>query len=98
MQKLVHHDIVLSFKGPRGGFSISRAQSQLPILRIVEAIDGLGVFSECSLGLTRCSVTLPCPFHDEYVAVRDGFMHICKNNCIEQLYNKVTTGMAFLAR
>lgn len=55
LQSLVKEKIIGSLKGPSGGFFITEEQQQLPILKIVEAIDGREKFTECGLGLSKCS-------------------------------------------
>ena len=61
LQILVKQSVINSVNGPSGGFRISREQIQLPVITIVEAIDGKRVFQECGLGLSKCSSEHPCP-------------------------------------
>ena len=83
LQKLVKNNIIKSVKGPNGGFYITQKQKSQPIINIVEAIDGKDVFKQCGLGLTKCSESRPCPFHNDFKPVRELF----KNMCIEKKVN-----------
>ena len=96
LQKLVHEDIICSAKGPGGGFYITDDQRQTPVIRIVEVIDGHEVFTECGLGFHKCSERRPCPFHEDFRSVRDGFQAMCRNNTIADLDRSVIVGKAFL--
>ena len=96
LQTLVKESIINSSKGPTGGFYITDKQMALPVLRIVESIDGESLFNECGLGLSKCSATHPCPIHNEYKHVRDGFKQICIQNSVKDLCLPINNGLAFL--
>lgn len=40
MQRLVHHGLVRSVKGPTGGFSLAKPAAEISFLQAIEAIDG----------------------------------------------------------
>ena len=96
LQTLVKDDIINSAKGPTGGFYISAKQKQQPLLKVVHAIDGASIFDECGLGLSKCSATHPCPIHNDYKKVRDGFKEMCQQNTIADLCETVNDGLAYL--
>lgn len=60
LQSLAKQGLINSVKGPSGGFFINDDQQNQPISNIVETFEGIGVFKECGLGLSRCSETHPC--------------------------------------
>ncbi len=96
LQTLVKHGVVNSVKGPSGGFHISKEQLRLPVIHIVEAIDGPRTFTECGLGLSKCSATHPCPIHHEYKAARDLIGQLCRSKKIAELCEPVNNGLAYL--
>ncbi|MBW7951353.1 MAG: Rrf2 family transcriptional regulator [Chitinophagaceae bacterium] len=96
LQKLVKHSIILSSKGPLGGFYISEKQINQPIIKVVEAIDGKTIFQQCGLGLEKCSEKHPCPFHDDFKPIRDEFKKMCEEKRIKDLYKNVKEGLSFL--
>lgn len=96
LQTLVKQKVINSAKGPTGGFYISKEQLKLPIIRIVAAIDGDGVFKECGLGLSKCSSAHPCPIHDEYKVARKIIEQIFSSNKISDLCKPVNSGLAYL--
>lgn len=96
LQKMVKKGIINSAKGPTGGFYITPRQKNLPIINVVEAIDGKEVFKQCGLGLSKCSSTHPCPIHNEYKAVRDLFEKMCRDKKMSDLCEPVNNGLAYL--
>jgi Rrf2 family protein len=96
LQKLVKDEIINSAKGPNGGFFITARQLNQPIIHIVESIDGKDIFKQCGLGLTKCSDTKPCPFHDDFKQVRKMFEKICSEKKIADLQGVVQKGEAYL--
>ena len=96
LQKLVKENIINSIKGPNGGFYITSKQKKLPIISIVNIIDGVHVFDECGLGLLRCSDARPCPIHDDFKVVREKFKKMCTDKRICDLYEGVNSGLSYL--
>jgi Rrf2 family nitric oxide-sensitive transcriptional repressor len=54
MQRLVRADLVVSRRGPGGGFVLGRPAKQINLLEIFEAIDGTLGDGGCLLGHERC--------------------------------------------
>jgi len=96
LQTLVKGSIINSAKGPNGGFYITAKQMSQPIINVINAIDGKEVFDRCGLGLSKCSATHPCPMHDDYKEIRDGFKAMCKQKRISDLCETVNDGLAYL--
>jgi len=96
LQTLVKENVINSSKGPTGGFYLTTNQRSQPIINIVFAIDGNEVFNQCGLGLSKCSANHPCPIHDDYKAVRDGFERMCSDKKISDLCDPVNNGLAYL--
>lgn len=96
LQVLVKKNIICSEKGPTGGFYITKTQLKLPLISIVEAIDGKEIFKECGLGLTKCNNSKPCSIHNQYKVARDLFLDIFNNNKISDLGDSVQNGLSYL--
>ncbi len=71
LQALSEKDVLTSYKGVHGGFTLQRNPSRIFIIDIVEAIDGLGFFERCLIGFPGCGTDKPCPVHDHWGEVRD---------------------------
>ncbi|MGZ5245355.1 MAG: RrF2 family transcriptional regulator [Bacteroidia bacterium] len=93
---LSKHRVISSLKGPYGGFFIDERQIELPLIDVVNAIDGLSIFSECGMGLKQCSDIHPCPMHNAYKVIRDGMHNFFKHTTIKQLAENLKTGPSYL--
>jgi Rrf2 family protein len=69
-QKLVHAGILRSAKGRGGGFALARAQHEVTLMEIVEAIEGPQLMDACVVGFERCNDQMPCAQHDLYKPIR----------------------------
>lgn len=96
LQTLVKQKIINSSKGPSGGFYIDKEQLLKPIILIVYAIDGPGIFKECGLGLSKCSEKHPCPIHFQYKESREKIETLFKQKNVKDLSLNVNIGSAFL--
>lgn len=96
LQILTKHKIITSLKGPYGGFFCEKYQLDLPILEIVNAIDGLSVFRECVMGLHQCSDHHPCPMHFEYSETRALMLKSFQETTIGSLAEKLSGGESYL--
>lgn len=96
LQTLNRYKIVTSLKGPYGGFFCEQYQLELPVLEIVNAVDGLAVFRECVMGLHQCSDEHPCPMHFSYSKTREQMLKSFEEMKIGSLAQNITGGLAFL--
>jgi Rrf2 family protein len=70
MQILTESNIVASKKGKKGGFYLGKDPAEIRLIDIVTVLDGTAVFNSCVLGFPGCSVTTPCPMHNEWGKIR----------------------------
>lgn len=88
LQTLTNSGIVGSKKGKSGGFYLAKSPSNIKLIDIVEAIDGLDVFKSCVLGFPGCSTEKPCPVHDKWGKLRDEAYKMLSEETLEQLKEK----------
>ena len=69
LQALSRKKVLVSIKGPNGGFYIEDDRN-LYLIDIVRAVDGNELFSACAMGLKNCSDTAPCPMHEQIKPIR----------------------------
>ena len=96
MQTLVRSKIIASVKGPNGGFFIESASLKLPLISIIEAIDGTETFHSCGMGLKECNDEKPCPIHNDYGPLRDGFLKIISDKTIGEFKEDIKAGRSFV--
>ena len=70
LQELGKKKLLLSVKGPNGGFYLDATGLKKNLADVVIAINGDRLFTGCGLGLKTCSDKKPCPIHDDYIIVR----------------------------
>ena len=99
LQKLTRTEILFSQKGPNGGFyvPIERIEN-ISLLSIVLAMDGDGIFEDCTLGLRRCDDQKPCPLHFSFIQIREEMRETLEQTTLKSLAEDVSDGVTFLKR
>lgn len=96
LQMLKKHNIINSLKGPYGGFFCEKRHLKLPVINIVNAIDGPSIFEECILGLHDCSSERPCPMHERHSKTKDLLIKSFEETTIENLASGLNEGHVFI--
>ncbi len=90
MQTLVKQKILVSFKGPNGGFAYNIDPHDLTLLKVVEIFDGLDVFDTCLLGFRICQddpeLKKVCPLSQD--------VDVCVQRLRDYLESKTIGGIA----
>lgn len=98
LQNLTRHSLLSSVKGRGGGFYFSTGMADTTLFTVIKLIEGERIFEKCGFGLNQCDSEKPCPLHDDYHHVREGFLRIAKEESIKTLAAKVEDGSAVLKR
>ncbi|WP_297095758.1 Rrf2 family transcriptional regulator [uncultured Draconibacterium sp.] len=98
LQTLTRHKLVDSAKGRGGGFFFNSEQSGLTLYQVIHIMEGDTCFHKCGFGLKSCNNANPCPLHEKYKVVRDGFYEIVRTETIHSLADKIRQGKATLNR
>jgi len=96
LQMLTKHKLMDSMKGRGGGFFFNDNQSKVTMYDVIHVVEGDDAFHKCGFGLKQCSDDHPCPLHEKYKVVRDGFFDIVKTETIKSLSEKILHGDAVL--
>lgn len=96
LQNLVKDELLLSVKGPNGGFMINGKAEMIHLAQVVESIDGNMIFTGCALGLKKCSEEHPCPVHHKFKAIRDHLTGMLVTTNLKDVANGVNSGISFL--
>ena len=91
-QKLSREQLIISTKGPRGGFYLSEKELQNSLLDIIQCIDGLEIFNSCFIGLPKCSDTNPCSIHHIAAHWRDHLIAELKVKTIGEMAESARSG------
>jgi len=73
-QSLVKAGVLRSERGSKGGFALKPPARRLPLLRIMEIIDGPTTSPGCLLHQSPCDDELACPLHRVVRTAEDGML------------------------
>jgi Rrf2 family transcriptional regulator, iron-sulfur cluster assembly transcription factor len=75
LQNLVKQKILVSTKGPNGGFGLGKNANEITLYEIVKIVDGEDFFKNCLIGLNPCATHAvnekPCPVHMRFGPIRE---------------------------
>lgn len=98
LQILAKNNLVHSIKGIGGGFEIPKDKlKHINLAQIVNAIDGNGIYTNCSLGVNHCSEEHPCPLFHKFNAIRKELAQMLENTYLEELALNINAGDTFLS-
>ena len=93
LQTLAKQKILISTKGPHGGFSLGRSPKDIHLIDIVNILDGQDVFNICLIGLEICdkahSAEFHCPIHDKFVPIKTEIIQMFTDETIESLIDNI---------
>lgn len=92
LQLLVKNKVLVSIKGPNGGFAMGIKSEDISLLEIVSIIDGLDIFDQCGIGFKSCSDECPCPVHNEFKDVKSKIKALLESKTISELCEDVKNG------
>lgn len=84
LKTLAKEKILISFKGPTGGFTISEDGLQMPLVQLLEIIDG-NRLEYCVLKKKKCNPDNFCPLHDQFTKIRQDLTLVMTNTTIGEL-------------
>lgn len=92
LQLLVKHKLLTSMKGPNGGFRLVKPPEEVTLIEIIEAIDGLDIFTQCGVSYQACDDKNPCQIHTEYKRIREKVYQLFNTKTLEGLTEDLKNG------
>jgi Rrf2 family protein len=89
LQRLVRAGFLRSMKGKGGGFFFEPDKPDLPLIKLIDAIEGDSSFAGCGFGLKHCDGNNPCPLHEKYASVRKSINDLISEETVQGLAEKV---------
>ena len=87
LQNLVKQKLLVSTKGPNGGFGLGKNATEITLWDIVVKVDGEEFFTNCLIGLEPCishdSAKPLCPVHSQYDKLRTEICTFYKETTLE---------------
>jgi Rrf2 family protein len=89
LQQLVKSKILISSKGPHGGFSFAKDPQNITLYDVILIIDGNSFFENCIIHNKTCQSAdkenLLCPVHREFSEIRESIIRLFMSKTIHQL-------------
>jgi Rrf2 family protein len=92
LNQLRKRGFVLSQKGWGGGFQLAAGTESLPILRVLEAIEGPRREGQCLFGLPKCDGANPCPLHAYWESIQSTYLRMMETTTIADLHGPAPSG------
>lgn len=87
LQNLVKQKLLVSTKGPNGGFALGKKSQSITLWDIVTKVDGEEFFTNCLITLEPCKTHDPtkpfCPIHAQYDKLRNEISAFYKETTLE---------------
>ena len=91
LQRLVRIGFIESIKGKNGGYYFDSKSPELSLKKVVVAIEGDKIFSDCGFGLKHCDYENPCPLHEAYDPIRKAIDNLLSIETIQSQAKKDNT-------
>ena len=98
LQELARDGFLKSSKGPGGGFCLRQAPESIPMLRIVEAVDGAGRYDRCIGGSPECNDRVPCGMHASWTTLRSRIIEYLEGTTVADLAKALEEKRQLIAR
>jgi len=94
LQNLVKQKILVSTKGPNGGFGLGKKTEEISLYDIVRIVDGDDFFNNCLIGLQPCSTHTEneksCPVHSRFGPIRAQLLQFYQETTIAGILGDMT--------
>lgn len=85
LQRLTRKGLLVSLKGPAGGFALAMQATEITLFHVVEAVDGVEFTQRCVLGFPECSGMNPCAVHETWGEMRDRIYSMLAGKSIDEI-------------
>ena len=89
LQNLVKQKLLVSTKGPNGGFALAKKTEEITLWDIVIKVDGEEFFTNCLISLETCKSHDPskplCPVHSQYEKLRSEISNFYQKTTLETI-------------
>lgn len=87
MQTLAKQKVLISTKGPNGGFGIADKMQNISLYDIIKIIDGDDLFDRCLITNKTCTDLTgnPCTLHSHYESIRASITKMFSEHTIAKL-------------
>lgn len=84
LQNLSRAELVISRRGPNGGFELAPGAKNATMMQVIEAIEGPFALNVC-LSEKGCERQEWCPAHAVWAQAQDALLHVLRRHTIHEL-------------
>jgi len=85
LHQLARRGVLVSERGPRGGFRLARDPTQITLAAVLEPVEPSLAEPNCLLGRPACSDRDPCQAHDSWKALYQDLQRFLNETAIADL-------------
>lgn len=85
LQKLVKAKLVRSYRGVKGGFSLSKQAKDISLLEVLEAVEGKLALNICLTDKKKCNFSKHCPVHSVWMNAQSKVLDVLKKTNFDDL-------------
>jgi FeS assembly SUF system regulator len=85
LKRLAGEQVVKSIRGARGGYELLSAPSEIPVLRVVEAMDGPVCLTGCDGALPTCRLLERCQAGGRWTPIGDALRAAMARTTVSQI-------------
>ncbi len=89
LQGLVKNGFMTAIPGPRGGYRLVKRPSEISILSVVEAVDGVESYSKCVMKFEECDKKNPCAMHESWGKIKKQLLSEFQSKTIADLIREL---------
>jgi Rrf2 family protein len=98
LQVLVRARLLVTHRGPSGGFNLAIPAEQISVLRVVEAVEGPIALNVCATNGSGCSRQSWCPAHFVWLEAQAALTQVLKNASIAKLAGEAAVALQSVPR
>lgn len=92
LQKCIRAGLVISHRGPQGGFTLARDPGEITVAEAVCAMQGPLVMNKCLLGKHGCSRGNTCPLKSRWLGIEAQIADFMNSVTLKELVSEVKGG------
>lgn len=96
LQQLIKGNVILSAKGPTGGFYLNDKAKKQPVWNVLQAFNEDQRLTSCIMGLHKCNDAKPCPLHAQYKGIKEQLIEMFKQKRISELAETMQKTKSFV--
>lgn len=98
LHQLTRAGVLISERGPHGGFRLAAAPEEIPLAEILEAVEPRVLDRRCLLGRPDCTERDPCPAHRRWRPLADDIADFLAETTLADLCRRPQRSKRIAAR